>query len=229
MEVAPGKLVLNIIKPEFIINSEGALAVLLPKWLTQDVAESLYRRSILEIPWICGQTNMFGKIINIPREMFFLGDEHVKTYSYSRNSFPVIPWVMNPLYEEIRHIRDSIRQDCTINGILSSNYPTYPGDLSFNSCLLNLYRTGEHKIDYHSDKEALGPMNAVITVSLGCTRTFVFKNKCKADNGKYPTIKLNLHNGDLLLMAGNCQNLWTHGIPREPCDGSRISLTYRLI
>jgi len=30
-------------------------------------------------------------------------------------------------------------------------------------------------------------------------------------------------------MAGKCQELWTHSIPRENTKDSRISLTYRLI
>lgn len=93
----------------------------------------------------------------------------------------------------------------------------------FDTCLLNWYRTGADKIGMHSDHEALGVLNAVVTVSL----TFI--HKTKGPNGRYATIKVPLNNTDLVLMAGCCQELWTHGINKEDTDESRISLTYRLI
>jgi alkylated DNA repair dioxygenase AlkB len=213
-----------VIQPtlEYIINTDGALAVIIRDWLPN--GKILHERLIKEISWIQGQANMFGKITDIPRAMFFLGDPHVTTYSYGRHTFPVQPWNQQniPLYNEIAAIRTKVQNDDLLAQLVGLK-------LYYNSCLLNFYRDGTDKIDPHSDKEALGPANAVITVSLGGSRSFIFKSKIKGSNGRYPTIKTVLNNGDLVLMAGRCQELWTHGIPREETDASRISLTYRLI
>lgn len=218
----PMQLTLKVQEPEILINEDGVVAIILRNWLP--FAQNLHDRLAQQLPWIQGQMNMFGNVIQIPRAMFFLGDDHVKTYTYSRMSFPVQPWNQpgNFLGAEIESIRNKIRTDPILQKLLGIQ-------LQYDSCLLNFYRNGDDKIDFHSDKEALGPMNAVITVSLGASRTFVFKNKVKSSNGRYPTIKTILNNGDLVLMAGRCQELWTHGIPREEAGGSRISLTYRLI
>ena len=223
-------LTLNIITPkpttpqvEYIINEEGAIAVVIRNWLTAEHAQDLHNRLTKEVPWIQGQMNMFGKTIDIPRTMFFLGDDHIKTYSYSRLTFPVQPWSNNTdLYKEIEKIRERICNDTTLQRITGVA-------LQYDSCLLNFYRNGHDKIDPHSDREALGPMNAVVTISLGGTRKFVFKSVTKGANGRYLKIETNLNNGDLVLMAGRCQELWTHSIPRQDTDNARISLTYRLI
>lgn len=206
---------------EYIINQDGALVVVIRNWLP--TARDLHDRLLAQIPWINANQNMYGKIIPIPRAMFFLGDPHVKTYTYSRLTFPVRSWQSdNPLYQEIESIRTNIQTDPTLRQLLGL-------ELHYNTCLLNLYLTGANKISAHPDKEALGPANAVVTVSLGGTRTCIFKSQIKGPNGRYPKIEVPLNNGDLLLMAGRCQELWTHAIEREDTNESRISLTYRLI
>lgn len=213
---------LRIIEPEYLINADGVVVVVIRNWLNQNASTNLHSRLHQNIPWILGQMNFYGKVVDIPRGMFFLGDNNITKYSYSRVTFPVVDWESNPLYKEIQRIRDMIKDDKTINSILGTQ-------LNYNSCLLNNYRDGNDKIDFHSDREALGPMNAVVTLSLGASREFVFKYKTKGDDGRYPRIDTILNNGDLVIMAGRCQELWTHGIPKQNNVGPRISLTYRLI
>ena len=204
---------------ETIIDGDGAIVVIIRNWLHTN---GLHER-LKTLPWIFGKQNMYGKIIDIPRGMFFLGDDNVKVYKYSRLTFPVQPWnSTNPLYQEIEAIRTKISNDPDLLKILGIS-------LQFNVCLLNLYRTGADKIDPHSDKEALGPLNAVVTVSTGGSRSFVLKSKTKGINGRYPKVERILNDGDLVLMAGTCQELWTHNIPISTNQESRISLTYRLI
>jgi alkylated DNA repair dioxygenase AlkB len=102
--------------------------------------------------------------------------------------------------------------------------------LHYDFCLLNYYRDGADKINFHSDKEALGAYNVVVTVSLGESRKIVFKSKKKNDELKYDKVEVKLNNSDLLLMLGTCQEYWTHGIPRDNSKKNpRISLTFRLI
>lgn len=209
---------------ETIINQDGAIVLIIRNWLPPDYAQSLHDRLVTDVPWIAEQMHLFGKTIDIPRTMFFLGDDHINTYSYSRMTFPVQSWNnSNPLYGEIKMVRDRIINDPNLQHVTGTT-------LQYDSCLLNHYRTGQDKIDPHSDKEALGPLNAVVTVSLGATRKFIFKYKTKGEDGRFPRVKTVLNNGDLVLMVGRCQELWTHSIPRESTvTQSRISLTYRLI
>jgi alkylated DNA repair dioxygenase AlkB len=210
---------------ETLINQDGAIALIIRNWLPPSYATKLHDYLVQGIPWKAEQMQMYGKTFDIPRTMFFVGDSHVKTYSYSRLSFPVESWDgdLNPLYSEIRVLRDRIRSDPNLRHVTGTI-------LEYNSCLLNHYRNGMDKIDAHSDREALGPANAVVTISLGASRQFHFKSKSRDENGNFRTIKTVLNNGDLVLMAGKCQEHWTHLIPREPAiTQSRISLTYRLI
>ncbi len=209
----------NIPIVETLINDNGAIVVILRKWLQTN---KLHDR-LKSLPWIFGQQNIYGRVNDIPRGMFFLGDDNIKVYKYSRLTFPVQPWKStNMLYQEIEAIRTRITNDPTLLKILGI-------PLMFNVCLLNFYRTGADKIDPHSDKEALGPLNAVVTVSTGGSRPFVLKSKTKGINGRYPKIETILNDGDLVLMAGTCQELWTHSIPVSNSQESRMSLTYRLI
>jgi len=96
----------------------------------------------------------------------------------------------------------------------------------FNSVLLNYYRDERDSMGFHSDDEAeLGPRPAIASVSFGAPRTFILKHK------RLPlTRKLALGDGCLLLMAGDLQRNWTHGINKERSPrGPRINLTFREI
>lgn len=205
---------------ESVINTDGAVAFVIRNWMPGGFCTALRDALTLQAPWIQGMT--FGQ--PIPRTMFFLGDEGIPVYSYNNRKFNVVSWDVpdTNLYSTIRRLRDYIRDDPTVAGQIGMQ-------LYYDSCLLNNYRDGADSIMMHSDKEALGPKNAVAALSLGATRTFIFKSKTKAANGRYPTIKIPINNGDLMIMAGECQNLWTHGINKEPGAGQRISLTFRTI
>ena len=208
---------------EYIINEDEVIVAIIRNWIKPKHAINLHDRLCEKIDWIQGQMNMYGKVIDIPRAMFFLGDDNIKTYTYSNLSFPVKSWHNSrKIYSDIEQIRNQIREDATLQKISGAT-------LKYDSCSLNYYRNGSDTIAAHSDKEALGPMNAVVTISLGGSRTFVLKSKTKGPNGRYPKIETVLDNGDLVLMAGKCQELWTHSIPREDTYESRISLTYRLL
>jgi alkylated DNA repair dioxygenase AlkB len=80
----------------------------------------------------------------------------------------------------------------------------------------------------HSDNEReLGERPVIASLSLGEERTFLLKHKMRKD---LKTIRLPLPPGSLLLMKGNTQKYWRHGIAKErhPC-GPRINLTFRNI
>jgi alkylated DNA repair dioxygenase AlkB len=78
----------------------------------------------------------------------------------------------------------------------------------------------------HSDDEAeLGDAPSIASLSFGSTRTFILRHK----NNKQ-TIRLDLDDGSLLLMSGQLQKHWLHGINKSTRPlGERLNLTFRYI
>lgn len=71
---------------------------------------------------------------------------------------PALPWTLELL--DLKHRVESISGE------------------KFNSCLLNLYHTGDEGMSWHSDSEQqLKPHGAIASISLGAERQFVFKHK----------------------------------------------------
>ena len=96
----------------------------------------------------------------------------------------------------------------------------------FNSVLLNYYRNERDSMGMHSDDEPeLGPQPAIASLSFGAARTFILKHKY---NKK--TVRLELTDGSLLLMSGETQKYWLHGINKMTRTlQPRVNLTFRKI
>jgi alkylated DNA repair dioxygenase AlkB len=99
----------------------------------------------------------------------------------------------------------------------------------YNIMLGNRYRRGKDKIAFHSDREELGPLHSIDSISLGVTRTFAFRRQ----NGE-EALSLNLTHGSLLFMGTHCQEHYHHGMCTEPIalrqqfGKTRINLTFRI-
>jgi alkylated DNA repair dioxygenase AlkB len=97
--------------------------------------------------------------------------------------------------------------------------------VTYNSCLLNRYRSGKDSQSYHSDNEKEYGKNPVIaSISLGVSRDFQMRknadHSCK--------LNFNLAHGDLLVMKGSTQDQWMHAVPkRANIEEERINLTFR--
>jgi alkylated DNA repair dioxygenase AlkB len=98
----------------------------------------------------------------------------------------------------------------------------------FNSVLINYYRDHRDSMGMHSDDEPeLGPNPVIASLSLGQTRQFVMRHKT---NRALKIMRMNLDSGSLLLMKGETQTHWKHGIPKESqACGPRVNLTFRRI
>lgn len=98
-------------------------------------------------------------------------------------------------------------------------------ETDFNGILINLYSDGNDSIGFHSDSEKdLAKNGEVASITLGQGRTFKIRSK----SANIPEISLQTHDGQLLVMAGNFQKEFTHGIPAEThVDKPRYSLTFR--
>jgi alkylated DNA repair dioxygenase AlkB len=96
----------------------------------------------------------------------------------------------------------------------------------FNSCLLNLYHSGNEGMGWHSDDEkSLGKNNIIASLSLGAERKFLIKHKQTKQ-----IVSLVLEHGSLLVMKEATQRNWLHSLPKSKnIIQSRINLTFRTI
>jgi alkylated DNA repair dioxygenase AlkB len=99
-------------------------------------------------------------------------------------------------------------------------------DSDFNSCLLNLYHSGEEGMSWHSDNEKEILLDSCIaSISIGATRYIDFKHKINKTK-----VRVDLEPGSLLLMKGSIQRHWLHALPKtKKVKDFRINLTYRLL
>ena len=97
----------------------------------------------------------------------------------------------------------------------------------FNSVLVNWYRDGNDSMGAHSDDESmLGDQPVIVSISLGEQRRFYLKDKAS----KKTVWKKDLKNGSYLLMGGNLQAKYVHGINKSKKQlGERINLTFRYL
>ncbi len=160
---------------------------------------------IAECDWRQESVTLFGKTHPQPRLTAWYGDA---AYRYSGLTLQPAAWTAR-----LQQVRSRVEQ-------LTGH--------DFNSVLLNYYRDQQDCMGMHSDDEAeLGPQPAIASLSLGAERDFRFKHRSRRD---LETLKLPLPSGSLLLMTGNTQQHWRHGIARQRrACGPRINLTFRHI
>lgn len=159
-----------------------------------------------EAQWEQGEVTLFGKLYTEPRLSAWYGDADAH-YTYSGKSQQPLPWI--PVLTQLRQsISKSVAQP-------------------FNSVLLNLYRDGQDAMGMHSDDEKeLGATPCIASLSLGATRRFVFHHR----EHRAQKYTLNLPSGSLVVMKGQTQRLFKHGVPREKTVlEPRINLTFRYV
>ena len=166
-------------------------------------ADELLRVLTAETPWEQRSVRIQGREVPQPRLVSWHGDA---AYSYSGLTLRPNPWT--PL---LLRMRESLR---ALTGA------------DFNSVLLNRYRGGRDSIGMHADDEPeLGVRPTIASVSLGAERVFDLRRKDRTGR----TVHVPLTHGNLLVMAGDTQRNWLHGIAKtERPVGERINLTFRL-
>jgi len=162
---------------------------------------------IRDTPWRCEEITVWGKKHLQPRLIAWYGDEG-RNYTYSGISMNPLPWTQTLL-----EIRTLVESKC---------------NEAFNSVLLNYYRDGRDSMGFHSDNEPeLGVRPTIASLSLGQSRSFAFKRKGHSDR---PVLNIELASGSLLLMKGDTQRNWKHGIAKSGRPlGPRVNLTFRKI
>jgi len=177
-------------------------------WRQVDLGRSyatLLQAIIEDSAWRQEEITVYGKPYLQPRLSAWYGE---LAYSYSGIRLEPLPWTPTLLNIKLR-----------VEALV---------DHEFNSVLLNYYRDQNDGMGMHSDDEReLGPQPVIASLSLGEERYFLLKHRSRKD---LKTVKLALSAGSLLLMQGETQQYWRHGInkERQPC-GPRINLTFRSI
>lgn len=158
-------------------------------------------------PWRAEAITVWGRKFLQPRLIAWYGDAGTG-YSYSGLGLDPLPWTAR-----LQLLREIVQSKVEVR---------------FNSVLLNYYRDNRDSMGMHSDDEPeLGFQPVIASLSLGETRTFVLKHKTRPN---LKPIRLDLPSGSLLLMKGDTQKFWKHGIEKQakPC-GPRINLTFRCV
>ena len=165
------------------------------------------RHLIDEVPWRAESIVVWGKTYPQPRLIAWYGDNGM-SYTYSGIRLEPLPWTQT-LSDIKRRVEAVARTD-------------------FNSVLLNYYRDHRDSMGLHSDDEPeLGEQPILASLSLGEERTFILKHKGEKD---LKPVRLKLASGSLLLMKGETQRYWKHGIDKETRPfGPRVNLTFRRI
>ena len=167
----------------------------------------MLRALIDETPWRQEDVTIWGKTFQQPRLVAWYGDPG-RAYRYSGITLKPLPWI-----GRISSIKDRVET-------LVKH--------KFNSVLLNYYRNQNDSMGLHSDDEKeLGSNPVIASISLGAERAFLFKSKL---HSKDKIIKIPLASGSLLLMKGETQKNYKHGIGKEKrALGPRVNLTFRTI
>lgn len=157
------------------------------------------------IEWKNDEAIIFGKKIITKRKVAWYADTNFE-YTYSNITKRALPFTKKLLE-------------------LKSSIELKTGE-QFNSCLLNLYHTGDEGMAWHSDAEKdLKKNGAIGSLSFGAERKFSFKHKETKE-----TVSVILEHGSLLLMKDDTQTNWLHRLPpTKQTAKPRVNLTFRTI
>ncbi len=176
-----------------------------PNFLSVDEANIAFEELAATLEWRQDNIVLFGKKMKIPRLQAWYGDSNA-SYMYSGLLMQAMPWT-----ESLDRLKSRCEKQC---------------NKQFNSVLANLYRNGADSMGMHADDEPeLGTKPTIASLTLGAARNFIFKHKLNKQ--KYSLV---LEHGSLLVMQGNTQQYWQHGMNKtKRVNNPRINLTFRYV
>ncbi|MFH6768208.1 alpha-ketoglutarate-dependent dioxygenase AlkB [Gaetbulibacter aquiaggeris] len=195
-----------LFKEPINLNLKDADVVYYPNFFNSELSNYYFKTLLKNIEWQQDTITLFGKTHLQPRLTALYANNNLP-YSYS--NIIMYPKTFN---QELAQIKE------TIEKLL---------DVSFTSCLANLYRNGQDSNGWHADDEKeLGQHPIIASVTFGIERIFHLKHKNESNH----KAKIILQNGSLLVMKGSTQKYWLHQLPKTNKDiGERINLTFRII
>lgn len=187
---------INLLPLDGVVNYFG-------KIVTREEADFYCQKLLNVIDWKNDEAFIYGKKIITKRKVAWYADQEFN-YTYSKVTKKALPWTAELL--ALKKIAEEVSKE------------------TYNSCLLNLYHTGEEGMSWHSDGEKeLKKDGAIASLSFGAERKFSFKHKNAAHK-----VEVFLEHGSLLVMKGTTQTHWLHRLPPTTKVATpRINLTFR--
>ncbi|WP_276165831.1 alpha-ketoglutarate-dependent dioxygenase AlkB family protein [Zobellia alginiliquefaciens] len=196
----------GLFSDEIHLNLPDSDIIYYPNFMDQEEADGYFNVLRKETPWQQDDITVFGKTYAQPRLTALYGNNG-KPYSYSN-------LIMKPyaFTAELLGVKKKVEKIT---------------NLTFTTCLLNLYRNGQDSNGWHADNEKeLGENPIIASVTLGQERFFHLKHR----ENKSLKKKILLKHGSLLIMKGSTQKHWLHQIPKTAKDvDERINLTFRIV
>ncbi len=188
----------NLLPKDGTVNYYGKL-------FTTTESDFYLEKLLNNIEWKNDEAVIFGKKIITKRKVAWYGEKPF-AYTYSNTTKHALPWT-----KELLQLKALIEKET---------------NETFNSCLLNLYHSGNEGMAWHSDGEAdLKKNGAIGSLSFGAERKFAFKHKQTKEK-----IALILEHGSLLIMKDTTQTHWLHRLPpTKLITKPRLNLTFRTI
>ena len=198
MDLFTTEQVLNILPYDGITDYHGVI-------LSRVQCLDYYQKLFDSVAWKNDEAVIFGKRICTKRKVAWYGDTDYY-YNYSNVTKQALVWT-----PELLELKEIVEKE---------------SKTSYNSCLLNLYHSGEEGMAWHSDGEKmLKKYGEIASLTLGAERKFSFKHKVTKQK-----VDILLERGSLLIMKGKTQTNWLHRLPpTKKVHSPRINLTFRTI
>ena len=198
MDLFSSEKIKNILPFDGVTNYHGVV-------LNNEQCNFYYNELMQKINWKNDEAIIFGKRIITKRKVAWYGESEY-SYTYSKVTKKANLWI--PELLELKAIVEKESNE------------------TYNSCLLNLYHSGDEGMAYHSDGEKMMKKDgAIASLSLGAERKFSFKHKKNKQR-----IDVILERGSLLVMKEGTQTNWLHRLPpTKKVNSPRINLTFRTI
>lgn len=198
MDLFNQEQITNILPYDGITNYHGVI-------LSEEQSAFYYQKLLSEIAWKNDEAIIFGKRIITKRKVAWYGNTNYN-YNYSNVTKQALVFT-----EALLSLKKIVEKE---------------SNATYNSCLLNLYHSGEEGMAWHSDGEKMLKKNGEIaSLTLGAERKFSFKHKQSKQK-----IDIVLERGSLLVMKDTTQTNWLHRLPpTKLIKTPRINLTFRTI
>ena len=198
MDLFSSATIKNLLPFDGVTNYHGII-------LDQEQCAFFYQKLMDTIQFKNDEAIIFGKKIITKRKVAWYGSSEF-SYTYSK-----ITKTATIFTKELLALKAIVEKES--------------GE-TYNSCLLNLYHSGEEGMGYHSDGEKMLKKNgAIASLSLGVARKFSLKHRENKQR-----IDIILENGSLLVMKEATQTNWLHRLPpTKKVNLPRINLTFRTV
>ena len=130
------------------------------------------------------------------------------------------------------NVKDIPKPITKVIELLQQEFKQFTSAGTINQVILNRYKDGLSFMPKHSDNEPeIKPDSQIFTVSLGCTRSIVFRDESTTPSTEDREKELEVSEGSIYIMSQPSQSFWSHRmeVTEEEDLPERVSLTFRTV